>query len=191
MYERNLPDKDLTVGPAAVDVVIPHNLANPWRAGNPDPADVGPAPSLSAPDGGVESDNCAMQSANAIVIVHRCAVVVAVVVLGDCDVDVSNHRGIILCDDNDNDDVVVVVVVIAGGSRRERREAERPQPAARADSTKRRRHAPPGGNLPPPPWRCSVAAWWRWCCGGSLARWWLWRRQHLGSSAAVAAVAQQ
>ncbi len=102
MYEQNLPDKDLTVGPAAVDIVIPHDIANPWRAGNPDPADVGPAPSSSAPDGGVKSDNCAMQSANAIVVVCRCAVVVVVIVLGDCDVGVSNHRGIILRNDNNN-----------------------------------------------------------------------------------------
>jgi hypothetical protein len=126
LYERNLPKKDLTVGPAAIDVIIPHDVADPWRAGNPDPADVGPAPSSSAPDGGVKSDNCAMQSAKAIVVVRRRAAVVVVVVLGDCDVGVSDRRGIILRDDNDNDNDdhgVVVVLVIVGGRRRERLEA--------------------------------------------------------------------
>ncbi len=167
MYEQNLPDKDLTVGPAAVNVVIPHDVANPWRSGDPDPADVGPAPLLFAPDGGIESDNCAMRSANAIVVVRCRAAVVVVIVLGDCDVGVSNCRGIILRDDDDDDnddndndnDRVVVVVLIAGGRRRERRKAKRPQPAAGADSTERRRHVPPGGNPPPPLWRRSTAAW--------------------------------
>jgi hypothetical protein len=104
LYEQNLPDKDLTVGPAAVDVVIPHDVADPQRTGNPDPADVNPAPLSSAPDDGVKSDNCAMQSANAIVVVRCHATVVVVVVLGNWDVSVSDCRGIILCDDNDDKD---------------------------------------------------------------------------------------
>ncbi len=100
-----------------------------------------------------------MQSTNAIVAVC-CHAAVVVVVLGNCDIGVSNCCGIILRDDDDDgdNDGLVVVVVIAGGRRRKRREAERPQPAAGADRTKRCRHAPPGGDPPTPPWRCSMAA---------------------------------